>query len=147
MISEDDFTLFLYESDGNYTIYTKDGNVSIRYSYPIDAEARITYDGDFTINNHSVNIVFQNGTLTPPYMIQHMFEPRPINSLEKVQVCYNFSLERITLKVTVGLLVLLFLLSHGPKGWTVIQTIGEDLLQSQFARRFSRRRSPVAGST
>ena len=146
VITEDDFKLWFYTYNGNYTIYISDGENKTRYSYPVESEVNLKYDGNFTINNHSVNIVFQNGTVTPPRIIQSMFKWQPINTLESVQVCYNFTKERASLKATVAVLVFLFLLSHGSKARTFIPAISTDLLRSELARRISRSRSLVPGS-
>ena len=143
---EDNFRLWFYSLNGNYTIYVKFGENETRYSYPVEVDVQLKYDGNFTLNNQLVNIVYQNGTVTPPLIIQTMFKARAINSMEQVQVCYNFTTERITLKAVVGILTLAFVASHGGKIRTTIKTLGEDLLQSKLARRLSRSGSSVAGS-
>ena len=144
MIAEDNFRLWLYNNIyGNYTIYIKRGENETRYSYPAEADVQLKYDGNFTLNNHLVNIVYQNGSVTPPPIIQKLFRGRPINRMEEVQVCYTFTTERITLKAVIGILALLFLASHGGKIRTTVGAIEKDLLRSQFARRFSRTRGPV----
>ena len=146
MIIEGNFRLWLYNDNGNYTLYTKFGDNQIRYSYPVEADVQLKYDGNFTLNNHDVNIVYQDGTVIPPYIVQTMFrDRRSINSMEKVHVCYNFTTERITLKAVVGILGLLFLASHGGKIRTAVGAIDQDLLRSQFSRRLPRSRGFVAG--
>ena len=158
-IAEAYFRLYLYNHNGNYTIYTTDGENTTRYTYPVESELYLKYDGDFTINNHCVNIVYQNGTVTIPLIIQTMFQRQAINmetlwpdqtqisnSVETLQVCYDFTTERTSLKAAVAVLVFLFLASHGSKGWTLIQSFASDLHRSEIARRFSRSRGPVAGS-
>ena len=144
-ISEDDFRLWLYNYKGNYTIHTTDGENTTRYVYPVESEVYLKYDEDFTLNNHRVNCVFQNGTVTIPLIIQAMFKHRAINK-ETLQVCYDFTTERLGLKAAVAVLVFVFLASHGSKGWTLIQSFASDLHRSELARRFSRSRGPMAGS-
>ena len=144
MISEDDFTLFLYQLNGNYTIVTNQGNSSITYTYPIESEVQLGYDGNFTIN-HKVNIVQQNGTITPPEMIQNILGQR-INRVEPAQVCYDFTTERIGLKVVLAVIALLFIASHGPKGWLIVQTVISYLHRPTITRRFSRTASSMGGS-
>ena len=147
-ISQGTFRLYLYNYDGNYTIYITDGENVTRYIYPIESEVYLKYDGDFTLNNHSVNAVYKNGTVSIPHIIQTMFEQHAINTacVEPLQLCYDFTTERISLKAAVVILVILFLASHGSKGWAFIQTISADLLQSELARRISRSRRFVPGS-
>ena len=146
VILEGDFRLNLYNDRSNYTIHITDGGNITRYSYPVETDVDLKYDGNFTLNNHPVYITYQNGTVTPPRIIQVMFKEQAIYSKESLQVCYDFTKERTSLKVTVAVLVVLFLLSHGPKSWALIQTISSDLLQSELTRRFSRSRSVVPGS-
>ena len=144
-IIEDDFRLWLYNYKGNYTIHTTDGENITRYVYPVESEVYLKYDGDFTLNNHRANCVFHNGTVTTPLIIQAMFKQRAINK-ETLQVCYDFTTERIGLKAAVAVLVFVFLASHGSKGWALIQSIASDLHRSELTRRFSRSRGPMAGS-
>ena len=147
MIAQDTFRLYLYSRYGNYSIYTTDGENATRYIYPIETEVYLWYDGDFTLNNHPVNAVYKNGTVSIPHIIQTMFARRAINTacVESIQLCYDFTTERTSLTVAVVILALLFLASHGPKGWTLIQSIASDLHRPEIARRVSRSRGPMTG--
>ena len=97
-----------YHDHGNYTATTMRGNFS-RYSYPMESQVTLTYvDGDYTINNHDVNIVKKCGVVTPPLLLQKILSSA---SKEPFQICYDFSTERTGLKITVAFLALLFLTS------------------------------------
>ena len=144
-IQSDSFGLYLFEAECDYHIYAAEGGNKTTYSYPIENDFHLTYNGEFVVNNHSPNIINQTGTLTPPILVKELL--RPINSLmEPIQVCYDFTTERLSLKVTVGILGLLVLLSNGTKIGTLIEKISPDLPQSSFARWFSRPRGSMAGS-
>ena len=114
------------------------------FSYPIESELHLTYDGGFVINNRRVNLS-SNDSVIPPPLLQKFLAPISINS-ETFQLCYDFSTERISLKIVLGLFALLFVASHGTKISTTVKTLGEDLLRSKIARRIPRPGSPVAGS-
>ena len=164
VIRDDYFGMYLYSWNGEYTIMVRSGVNFTRYSYPIEPTFHLTYEGEFRVNDHLVNIVNKSGTITPPILVQQLFSPvSPVSPVPKctkcndsctintaapppLQVCYNFSTERITLKAVIGFLVLIFLASHGPKIRTTFQKAGSDLLRPKFTGRFSRARSPVAGS-
>ena len=133
-IQNGDFGLYLFQAEEDYQVWVSGGNVS---SYPIESGLQLTYDEELKINNHIVNASI-------PPLLQLLLTPMSINSMEEVQLCYNFTTERITLKVVIGVLGLLFLASHGGKIRTAVGAIERDLLQSQFSRRFSRPRGPVA---
>ena len=157
LIQDGNFGMHVYSWKGEYTIHVQSRGNFTRYSYPIEATVHLAYDGDFTMNNHEVNIVNKSGTITPPILVQQLFSPSndckcndscTINMAvpPPVQLCYNFSTERITLKAVASVLALLVLLSNGTKISTTLNALGRDLQQSKFTRRFSRTRSTVAGS-
>ena len=133
-IQNGDFGLYLFQAEEDYHVYVSGGGVG---TCPITSELQLTYDGQLKINDHSVN-----ATAAIPPLLQLLLLP-PINR-EPLQLCYNFTTERISLKVAIGIIGLLFLASHGGKIRAAVGAIEKDLLRSQFARRFSRTRSPVA---
>ena len=143
VIKDVGFSLFMSNQNGKYIVYSIEGNNHSLYSYPIEPVLDFSYDGNYTINNRSVNRTSYHGIVTPPPWLQKWFL-EPINS-KPVELCYDFSTERLSLKIVVGLLALVFVASHGTKILTV-KTLGEDLLQSKLARRLPRTGSPVAGS-
>ena len=115
-IQNGNFGLYLHQAEEDYQVYIIDNNgTQSSFAYPIEPDFHLTYDGD----------------ISP--LLQLIL--RPINSMEEVQACYNFATERITLKVVVGIVVLLFLASHGCKIRTLVGAIDKDLLRSQFSRR------------
>ena len=156
------FSLYLSNQNGRYVVHTMEGvNYSI-YRYPIEAVWNFSYDGNYTINNRTVNRTSHYGIVTPPLWLQKWFkplpcdtpitsdnaserEPLPINR-EQYQVCYDFSTERLSLKIVLGLLALVFVASHGTKISTAVKTLGEDLLRSKLTRRIPRAGGPMAGS-
>ena len=133
-IQNGDFGLYLFQAEEDYHVYVSGGGVG---TCPITSELQLTYDGQLKINDHSVN-----ATAAIPPLLQLLLLP-PINR-EPLELCYNFTTERISLKVAIGIIGLLFLASHGGKIRAAVGAIEKDLLRSQFARRFSRTRSPVA---
>ena len=141
-----DFKLFVYVKNGVYRVYTSMNNNYSYYDYPIEQEFRLTYDGNYTINNHSVNLINSRGVVTPPAQVLSMFVDKMSINTEVLQLCYDFTTERISLKIAIGVLALIFLVSHGPKSRRYVETFVRDLLRPEFARRFSRDRSPVARS-
>ena len=141
-----DFGLWFYNKNGMYEVYTSmRENVTV-YSYHLEPVENLLFDGNYTLNQQSVNIVQQKGTVTPPRWLQKLLTPINTVVVEELELCYNFSTERISLKVVIGILGALLLASHGTKVSTAVGAIGRDLQQSKFARRFSRSRSSVAGS-
>ena len=147
-IQNGNFGLYLYQAEEEYHVFlidSRDGseNNSI-FSYPIGSELHLTYNEGFAMNGHRVNLT-STGVVIPPPLLQHFLAPSTINR-EHLQVCYDFSTERISLKIVLGLFALVFVASHGTKISTTVKTLGGDLLQSKIARRISRRGSPVAGS-
>ena len=154
LLKDNDYYLHIYVHNGNYCIFTREGQTNFtRYSYPIETKFRLAYDGsEYRLNDHAVYIENKSGTLTPPTLVQQIFSPKndpcPINTPvpPPLQVCYDFSTERITLKAVTGFLVFLVLISNGSKIRSVIETVGPTILQSKLARRLSRTRSSVGGS-
>ena len=144
VIKDTGFSLYLASQNGKYMIYTQEGQNHSIYKYPIEPLLNFSYDGNYTINNHPVNRTSHYGRVTPPLWLQRWLL-KPINT-KPLQVCYDFSTERLSLKILVGLLTLVFVASHGTKIGTTVKTLGEDLLQSKIARRVPRTGSPVAGS-
>lgn len=153
-IQNGNFGMYLLQSEGFYQIYVMDTGVGgvndTMYSYPIESELHLTYSGDFTINGNVPNVTSRNGMTIPPLLLQKLLSPYiiSINSPveEEVQLCYEFTSERTSLKAAVALLVLLFLASHVTKISAIIRTLEKDILRPEFSRRFSRTRSPVARS-
>ena len=133
-IQNGDFGLYLFQAEEDYHVYVSGGGVG---TCPITSELQLTYDGQLKINDHSVN-----ATAAIPPLLQLLLLP-PINR-EPLELCYNFTTERISLKVAIGIIGLLFLASHGGKIRAAVGAIEKDLLRSQFARRFSRSGGPVA---
>ena len=135
-IQNGDFGLYLFQAEEDYQVFVSGGNAT---AYPIESGLRLSYDGELKINNHSVNASI-------PPLLQLLLSPTSINS-ETLQLCYDFTTERVSLTVAIGILAVLFLASHGNKIRTTVKTLGEDLLQSKFARRVSRTGGSVAGSS
>ena len=129
-----------------YEVYTPMRENATTYSYQLEPVENLVFDGNYTLNQQSVNIVQQKGTVTPPRWLQKLLSPINTVAVEELELCYNFSTERISLKVVIGILGVLLLASHGTKVSTAVGAIGRDLQQSKIARRFSRTRSSVAGS-
>jgi len=141
-----DFGLWLHNKNGMYEVYTSMRENATTYSYQLEPVENLVFDGNYTLNQQSVNIVQQKGTVTPPRWLQKLLSPINTVAVEELELCYNFSTERISLKVVIGILGVLLLASHGTKVSTAVGAIGRDLQQSKIARRFSRTRSSVAGS-
>jgi len=115
------FGMYVYQAEEAYHVFLKKG----------------TNESYFSIEE----LGHWNSTMLPP-LLQKFLSPPPINR-EPLQLCYDFTTERLSLKIVIGALALIFLVSHGSK----ITTLGRDLLQSELTRRLSRRRSAVAGGT
>ena len=145
VIKDEGFSLFLSNQNGKYIVYTIEGKNNSYYAYPFESVTDFSYDGNYTINNHIVNRLWYNGIVTPPAWLQKWFR-KPINTCKTLQVCYDFSTERLSLKIVLGLLALVFVASHGTKIGTAVKTLGTDILQSKIARGVPRAGSPVAGS-
>lgn len=149
VINEGEYGIYIYMSNGNYCIYTREGYNHTRYSYPIEAKVQLVYDGEYTINNHAVNIISKNGTLTPPILIQHLFRSNIIphnNSvitMEPLQVCYDFSNERLILKIFVAILTFLLITTNG----YIIGNIFDKDIVNELRVKFSKRFSKVPMST
>ena len=147
-IQNGNFGLYLYQAEESYHVFLIDsgggGENNSIFSYPIGSELHLTYNEGFAMNGHRVNLT-STGLVIPPPLLQHFLAPSSINR-EPIQVCYDFSTERISLKIVLGLFALVFVASHGTKISTTIKTLGEDLLRSKFARGIPRGGSPVAGS-
>ena len=142
------FGLYLYQAEESYHVFLIDsgdgGENNSIFSYPIGSELHLTYNEGFAINGHMVNLT-SSGIVIPPPLLQHFLAPSTINR-DAFQVCYDFSTERLSLKIVLGVLALVVVASHGTKISNTVKTLGEDLLQSKIARWFPRAGSPVAGS-
>ena len=146
-IQSESFGLYLYKADCDYHIFAAEGVNKTTYSYPIENEFHLTYNGEFVLNNRKPNILNKTGVLSPPDLIKELLRPININSsIEPLQVCYDFSTERLSLKIVVGFLGVLVLVSNGTKIRTFVEKISPDLPQSSFTRWFSRPRGSLAGS-
>ena len=148
-INSGTFALYLHQTDFDYHILVTDGKNKSTYSYPIQSELALAYNGEFTLNNQLPNIIDKVGIIKPPCLIKQLLTPikrQPELPEQALQMCYEFTTERTSLKVVIGILALLFLASNGTKSWTFVRSISRDLLQSELTRRFSRARSPMARS-
>ena len=148
LINSGNSTITIMKNESSYLIYYMKSGVNeaaLTYSTPLEQDFYLTYDTDFKVNFRNVTRVGIGQVELSPILQTFL---RPINSYseESFQTCFDFSNERISLKITVGILLILCLVSNGSSTWTFIQTISADLLRSKFAGRFSRSRSLVPGS-
>ena len=121
VIKEGEFFRHMYAFNGNYTIVSRKGHLNFtRYSYKIEQNVHLTFSKEeFIYNGRNVNIVGSNGIVSPPPLVRQLFtSPVCFNTSyplytkvlqPSLQLCYNFTTERITLKVVIGILVLLII--------------------------------------
>ena len=119
LINEGNFYFKLFKFNQSYNIIVREeGNIT-RYSYPIGRG--LTYNGhDFSINNNKVNIISQIGNVTVPHLFRQILNKTNNISVEPFEVCYDFTTERISLKVAVGVLGILVFLCNISKISTLI---------------------------
>ena len=135
-------TIYLCEENGTYLLYladNKDGYHEI-YSAKTQENLKFSYDEQFRINDEPMKLVISQGYVNIKRNFTE-FYLAPIKAVsasnldaQALQVCYNFDTERLWLKIGLGLVCFLVLLSnHG-----FVRRIIQSLLQSNISWRFSR---------
>ena len=149
LINSGDTTITITKSESVYFIYymQKGLNVtSLVYSSPIEGNLYLTYDSVFKINFKNATLVDGIGKVTLSPLLQMFLKPINRGPVEAFKICLDFSTERLVMKIIVGVLGILLLVSHGAAARDITQTISGNLLRSEFAGRFPGLRSLVSGS-
>ena len=138
-------TIYLAEAKGWYNLFIADGENYEIYISKIQSELRFSYDKTFKVNEVPMKLAVSQGTVNLDDEFTEFFLA-PIKAIsatnyapkiDQLQVCYNFSTERFSLKIALGLVCFLVLISnHG-----LIKSTIEPILQSGVSRRISWRGS------
>lgn len=142
-------TIYLCEDNGWYNLFVVDGENHEIYTSKIQPTLRFSYDGIFRINEEPMIMMVSHGKVNLDIEFKEIFLA-PIKAIsatnskkeiDQLQVCYDFSTERLSLKIVLGLVCFVAVISnHG-----IIKTAIETLLQSSVLRRLSWRRSFLSG--
>lgn len=125
--------LVYYMSKERFSIFSAPNDAN-------DAELVLSYENGFQINFRNVTLVAGDGNVTLSPILQNFL--KPMNRSELLQLCLDFSLERLILKIFVGLLSLLVILSNGQLTMNTIKT----LLSSLKSQRGLKTRRPRSRS-
>ena len=139
-ISSGGAIITIEQSVSDYLIHYMTKENSSVFSAPISTELDLTYQNGFQINFRNVTLIAGNGNVTLSSILQNFF--KPINSPELLQDFFEFSLERLILKIFVGGLSFLVILSNGQLTKNTTQSI----LRSIKSRRLSGTGSTVSRS-
>ena len=124
----------------DYLIHYMTKENSPVFSAPISTELDLTYQNGFQINFRNVTLIAGDGNVTLSPILQNFL--KPINSPMLLQDCFQFSLERLILKIFVGGLSFLVILSNGQ----VTKNTTQSILRSIKSRRLSGTGSTVSRS-
>ena len=142
-------TIYLTEDKGWYNLFVADGENHEIYVSEIQSKLRFSYDKTFRVNEESMKLVVSQGKVnldddfTEVFLapIKAISATNSAPEIDQLQVCYNFSTERLSLKIALGLVCFVVLISnHG-----LIKTTLETVLQSSVSRRLSRGGSVLSG--
>ena len=139
-ISSDGAIITIEQNASDYLIYYMTQENSSVFAAPISTELDLTYQNGFQINFRNVTLIAGDGNVTLSPILQNFL--KPINSPEPMQDCFEFSLERLILKIFVGGLSFLVILSNGQLTKNTTQSI----LRSLKSRRLSGTGSTVSRS-
>jgi|TARA_B110000263_G_C15297830_1_gene506437 hypothetical protein len=139
-ISSDGAIITIEQNASDYLIYYMTQENSSVFAAPISTELDLTYQNGFQINFRNVTLIAGDGNVTLSPILQNFL--KPINSPETMQDCFEFSLERLILKIFVGGLSFLVILSNGQLTKNTTQSI----LRSLKSRRLSGTGSTVSRS-
>ena len=137
----------IFQAETDYHIYVMEGENYAIYSVPIEQDFRFSYDKGFMVNNKDANLVEgEEGNITLTPLLEKFLGPIKGCEIEPFRICYDFSTERLSLKIVVGVLLLLVVISNGRSIGTTFEKVGNDLLRSKFARGLSWTGSPLESS-
>ena len=120
-ISSDGAIITIEQNASDYLIYYMTQENSSVFAAPISTELDLTYQNGFQINFRNVTLIAGDGNVTLSPILQNFL--KPINSPETMQDCFEFSLERLILKIFVGGLSFLVILSNGQLTKNTTQSI------------------------
>ena len=139
-ISSGGVVITIEENENDYLIHYMTNETVSFFSSPFDAKLDLTYTDRFQVNLKNVSLIAGDGNVTLSPILQNFL--KPINSSELLQACFDFSFERLILKICVGLLSFLVILSNGQH----TKSTAQSLLRSLKSRRVSRSRRPLSRS-
>ena len=139
LFQSENTTLYLCEQNGSYVLFVADFENHEIYSSTTQENLKFSYDGTFKINGEAMELIISQGYVNIKRNFTE-FYLAPIKTVSAsnldsaaLQVCYNFSTERLWLKT--GLVLACFLIVISNHGF--IKTAVEPVLQRNFSRRFS----------
>lgn len=143
-------TLTIFQAESDYHIYAMEGNNFSVYSTPIEPDFHLTYENGFKVNSREVNFVNGTGTITLTPFLRKFLRPTHNTSIkdriEPMKFCLDFSTERLSLKIVVGLLSFLIVITNVKSTQQNYEKAKGNLLKSFEFRRFSWSRSPIRRS-
>ena len=110
-ISSDGAIITIEQNVSDYLIHYMTKENSSVFTAPISTELDLTYQNGLQINFRNVTLIAGDGNVTLSPILQNFL--KPINSPELMQDCFEFSLERLILKIFVGGISFLVILSNG----------------------------------
>jgi len=131
-ISSGGAVITIEQNETDYLIHYMTNETLSFFSSPFETKLDLTYVDGFQVNLKNVSLIAGDGNVTLSPILQNFL--KPINSSELLQVCFDFSFERLILKICVGLLSGLVILSNGQ----LTKNTTQSLLRSLKSRRISR---------
>ena len=142
--------LTIYQAHSDYHIYVMEGKNFSIYSTPIKHDFHLTYENGFKVNSQQIDFVNGTGTVTLTPLLRKFLRPTYNTSIkeqiEPIQFCLDFSTERLSLKIVVGLLSFLIVITNVKNTQQIYEKVKGNLPESLEFRRFSRSRSPIRRS-
>ena len=142
--------LTIFQAESDYQIYVMEGKNFSIYSTPIKPDFHLTYENGFKVNSQQIDFVNGTGTVTLTPLLRKFFRPTYNTSIkeqiEPFQFCLDFSTERLSLKIVVGLLSFLIVITNVKSTEQIYEKVKGNLPESFEFRRFSRSRKPIQRS-
>ena len=113
-IQSGDVGLTLYKTISSFQIYVMQNGSYAIYNKSLESKCSLTFDDDFKINGQNLTVVELEGNIVLPTFLEMFFATHELYPavIEPIELCFDFSAERLSLKISTGLLALMLILTN-----------------------------------
>ena len=154
-IQSESVGITLFKGESSFQIYIMQNESYAIYNTSLEPRFDLTFDGNFKVNDKPLTAVEGNGSIVLPYFLKMFFDiPEPCTSIvEPIEVCYDFGVERTSLKVILSFLAFMLVITNFKDVQNVYKNIKKrnhdsNMRSSSFSDKFiSWRRLPSISET
>ena len=106
--------LTIYKTISSFQIYVMQNESYAIYNKSLESQFFLSFDRDFKINNQNLTAVEFEGKIVLPSFLKMFLATQKSSSamIEPIEACFDFSAERISLKIITGMLVFILGLTN-----------------------------------